>query len=511
MELRTFSVYDIFKRNAKNVPGSVAVVFGDRRVTYAELLVEVNRMASGLASLGVGKGDRVAVLSHNRPEYVAAFGAVAALGAIIVPVNWRLSAEECKHVVEDTTPRASICDENCRERMEEIVEMGAPVGRPVSVTPCDEDWVCLSDLPGDDAPTLAEVAADDPYCVIHTAAVEGKARGAVLTHGNVIYGNMQALAVMGLAREPVHLSMLPLFHITGVNLTLTTAHAGGRNVIMEKFDAERAVQSIRDEGVTLLASFPPILATLTERIQAEGGGADTLAHVLGIDSPDNIKAFEETTGATFWCLYGQTETSGPVTFSPARERPGSAGQPGPLTDVRLADDGDRDVPLGENGEILVRGPLVFAGYWNKDEVNRHTFRDGWHHTGDIGRFDEGGYLWFGGRKPEKDLIKPGGENVYPAEVEAACLEHPGMAEVCVIGVPDRKWGEGIKAVCVRKPGQEFSAEDLIAFVGGRIARYKKPQYVAFVEALPKTAAGVVDRIRVKEEHGENQAGPTSGT
>ena len=286
-----------------------------------------------------------------------------------------------------------------------------------------------------------------------------------------------------------------------MNLSLSVMHVGGKNVVIEKFDENQTLAETERERVSVWGSFPPMLARLTEAAATGDRDLSSLRHVMGIDGPDNIRPFEETTGAAFWILYGQTETSGLVTFSPAMERPGSAGRIGLLTKVRLLDDAGKDVAPGEVGEIAVRGPLVFQGFWNQPELTEKTFRGGWHHTGDIGRLDEDGFLWFKGRKPEKELIKPGGENVYPAEVEAVVLEHPDVREVSVIGVPDPTFGEGIKAVCVLSEGSALTPEDLMAFVASRIARYKKPRYVDFVDALPKKADGAIDREKVKAAHG----------
>jgi acyl-CoA synthetase (AMP-forming)/AMP-acid ligase II len=229
---------------------------------------------------------------------------------------------------------------------------------------------------------------------------------------------------------------------------------------------------------------------------------ESIRHIMGLDAPETIAAFEKATGGTFWTLYGQTETSGFVTLAPVSEKPGAAGRQGLLTRFRLVDEADRDVPLGSKGEIVVQGPLVFQGFWRREELNLRLFRNGWHHTGDLGHLDPEGYLWFGGRKPEKELIKPGGENVYPAEVEAVIREHAAVAEVAVIGVPDTQFGEGVKAVCVLRPGVALTAEALAEFVASRIARYKKPRYVEFVEALPRRADGSVDREEVKRRHGK---------
>ena len=194
---------------------------------------------------------------------------------------------------------------------------------------------------------------------------------------------------------------------------------------------------------------------------------------------------------------------GLITFCPNSERPGSAGKQGPLVNIKLVDEYDRDVEIGEKGEILVQSPLVFQGYWKQEELTRYILRDGWHHTGDIGRLDNEGYLWYAGRKGEKELIKPGGENVYPVEVEKVILEHPGIHEVSVIGVPDPKFGEGIKAVCVLKPNIRLSEQELIEFVAARIARYKKPRYVSFVDSLPKKEDGSIYQEKVKALYGHN--------
>ena len=225
---------------------------------------------------------------------------------------------------------------------------------------------------------------------------------------------------------------------------------------------------------------------------------------MGIDKPENMKRFSEMAPhATCWVGYGQTET---MVFSscPFSEKPGSAGKPCVLSRVALFDDYDREVPVGTPGEICVRSPLVFSGYWGHEEENAYISRNGWHHTGDMGRFDKEGYLWYMGRKANRELIKPGGENVFPAEVEKAILDHEAVAEVVVIGVPDQEWGEAIKAVCTVQPGRSLEPQELIDYVASKIARYKKPKHVIFVDAMPKTPEGEMDREKVKKEHGGPQ-------
>jgi long-chain acyl-CoA synthetase len=222
---------------------------------------------------------------------------------------------------------------------------------------------------------------------------------------------------------------------------------------------------------------------------------------VGITYPECFGEFQAKTHSVFYRVWGQTETLSFITACRHDERPGSIGKPLPLTYLQIVDERDRRVEAGQSGEIVVRSPQVFKGYWNLDKETAFTFRGGWHHTGDLGRLDEEGFLWFVGRKQEKDLIKTGGENVYPAEVESAILKHAQIKEAVVIGVPDPKWIESIKAVCVVKEGGMVTEEELIDFVSKKIASYKKPKHVQFVESLPKTVGGEVDRTKVKEKYG----------
>jgi len=309
------------------------------------------------------------------------------------------------------------------------------------------------------------------------------------------------MSTLGLTYDDSYLNILPLFHIAGLMAALTMMQAGGRNVLISRYDPKAAGKLIDREKVTFIGNFPPILSQL---LDAQAAGECTLSclkNVLGVELPDTVKRFEALGFGRFWLAYGQTETMGLTCLCPNAERPGSAGRPGPLVDMKIVDEFDRECPAGTPGEIVMQGPLVFEGYWEDEELTRQTLRGGWHHTGDVGRLDEEGFLWFVGRKAEKELIKPGGENVYPAEVEKVIMEHPGIREVSVIGVPDPKFGEGIKAVCVLNPGIRLSERELIDFVAGRIARYKKPGYVQFVDSLPKRQDGSIDRQKVKAQYG----------
>ena len=282
--------------------------------------------------------------------------------------------------------------------------------------------------------------------------------------------------------------------------------AGALNVNMRKFDAQQAVRLIADKQVSIFFNFAPILDSVLKKQAETGLDISSLKTIVGLDTPETIKKYQNLTKGTFFSIYGQTETSCLATIGPFNDRPGSAGKPAPLARVVMLDDTDQIVSQGEIGEIALRGPMVFKGYWKLEEDTALTFSNNWHHTGDLGRFDEDGFLWYEGRKAEKELIKPGGENVYPAEVEKIILEHPAIEQTVVFGIPDPQWKEGIKAVCILKPDRSLDAGDLIEFVGSRIARFKKPQYVEFTDKLPLTPDGSIDRAKTKELFGGEQAG-----
>lgn len=501
MGLRDFTLFDVIERNARLHSDRPAFICGDQRVTHGDYLRRVERLAAGLARAGIGIGDRVAILSHNNLEFVDLYGAVARLGAILVPINWRQSADEIAYIVSDVAPKAVIADaahqDILKGKQQEFGSVSRWFGIGSHAAPFEPFEALASEAPASERP---DVSADAPYVMFHTAAVAGRPRGAVLSHAGILAGNGQLIHYWAMTPSDVNLGVLPLFHLAGLTMLLATQLAGGATTVLARFDAGEAVRAVRDEKATVLGEFPPILASLLDK--AAGDELASLRVVTGLESPETIERLErQCPNARFWAVFGQSETSGFVTAAPFRERPGSAGRPTYLNAVAVVDELDHPLPPGEIGEIVVRGPSVFKGYWNCEADTAFTFRNGWHHTGDNGLFDADGYLWYKGRSPAKELIKPGGENVYPAEVENVIRAHPAIAEAAVIGVPDAQWGEAIKAVCVCKGGASVTAQELIDFVGQRIARYKRPKHVVFVNALPKAANGSVDRNKVKQDHG----------
>jgi long-chain acyl-CoA synthetase len=508
MGLYDFTFYDLINRNAACYGNGDAwfEVDTDQLFSFNEVSKLTDRLASGLAQAGVSHGDRIAVMGKNSFEFFLVYCAAAALGAIVLPVNWRLAEDEVAYILNDGAPVVLFADEEFETILKNL-EGKLPSVRSTYNLKLDGGGTLSGFdtlLDNDGAFRSDPVQSDDGFVIIHTAAVAGKPRGALLSHGNLLFANLQWAWRCGIGKADVHLSMLPLFHVAGLFMAATSFHVGALNVNMSKFDAGAAVSLIAEKKVSVMFDFSPILANVMEQQAETGADISSLRAVIGLDSPENIETYQQLHGGTFYCMYGQTETSCVATFGKYNDCPGSAGRVVPMAQVRLHDDEDRVVPPGEVGEIVMQGPMVFKGYWNLDADNAATFRKGWHHTGDLGRFDENGYLFYAGRKPEKELIKPGGENVYPAEVEKVIREHPAVEQTVVFGVPDPKWKEGIKAVCVTSPGQSVAAADLIAFVGDRIARYKKPQYVQFVDSLPENEDGSPDRGKVKALYGGEQ-------
>ena len=503
MTLHGLTVYDLIARGADVYGRAPAVIHGERSLSFREFRERVDALAGGLAALGIARGDRVCILAQNDPAYLELYGACARQGIVAYPINWRLTGPEIERVIERAAPKMFVADAST---------LPVVTGWPQSQTAVAH-WYLFGEAtaPGFHAvaslyrsgepPPPADVASDDAFAVISTAAVDVIPRGAALTHANVLAANLTAIAGFGYTPADRYLLALPLFHITALGTALAHMHAGGASVVVSRYDPEEAVRLIDRHRVTHLSDFPPVLATLLDAAEKAGSRLPSLRDVAGLDAPPTIERLHTQTGAAFWTGFGQSETSGFVCLQRVKDRPGAAGRPVAAAQVKLVDDYDREVPVGTPGEILVRGPLVFQGYFAQPDVTAHTFRNGWHHTGDVGRFDDEGYLYYVRRKPEKELIKPGGENVYPAEVETVIVQMEGVTGVCVFGIPDVKWGEAIKAVVEVKTAGRYTGEQVSDFVGSKIARFKRPHVVVFTDALPRTAEGTVDRESVKSRWG----------
>jgi long-chain acyl-CoA synthetase len=505
MGLYDFTFYDLINRNALAFGSRICwqEVDDGRQLTFVEYKQRVDLLASGLSHDGIAKGDRIGVLGKNSLEFFLVYGAAARLGAIVLPINWRLSADEVCYNLNDCQAKIVFADaefqhildakRNELPSVKACYNLKGDLGKASKFTMLLEKGV---KVPPED------VASTDGFVIIHTAAVAGCPRGALLSHGNILSADMQFSCSMEFTEREVNLNLLPLFHVAGLFMVTSTFHAGGSSLNISKFEAKEAAKLIQEKGATVFFDFPPILDSIVKAATEEHLDIGSLRAVVGLGTKEVIEQFQSVSGGSYYAMYGQTETSCLATIGKYNDRPGSAGKVIMLGNVQLVDEHDQPVANGEVGEITVKGPMVFLGYWGLPGDNAYTFREGWHHTGDLGRFDADGFLFYAGRKAEKELIKPGGENVYPAEVEKVILQHPAVAQTVVIGVPDPKWKEGIKAVCQLHAGKSLTAAELIAFVGERIARFKKPQYVEFVSDLPLKKDGSPDREAVKSLYGQ---------
>ena len=499
MSVHDLTVYDMIARGAAVSGDAPAFIQDDRTVSFREFQGRVDALAAGLTHLGVGHGDRICILAQNDLAYLDLYGACARQGIIAYPINWRLTAAEVERVVDRAAPAMMVVDASTVEGVR-----GWPGSKEAIA-----HWYFLGDGPPSGFTSLAalarattpvppaDVTSADPFAVISTAAVDVVPRGAILSHGNVLAANLTVIGGLGLTRADRYLLALPLFHITGLGNAMAHMHAGSACVVVARYDAEAAVRLIDRHQVSHVSDFPPVLATLLDAADKAGSRLPSLRYVSGLDAPQTIQRLHESTRAQFLTGFGQSETTGFVSLQRVADRPGASGVPVPACQVKVVDDYDREAPVGTPGEIVVRGPLVFQGYFGQPDVTAYTLRNGWHHTGDVGRFDADGYLHYVKRKPEKELIKPGGENVYPAEVETVIVQMDGVTGACVFGIPDARWGEAIKAVVEVKAGTRYTPEQVSDFVGSRIARFKRPHAVAFTDALPRTAEGAVDRDAVK--------------
>jgi acyl-CoA synthetase (AMP-forming)/AMP-acid ligase II len=500
---RSFTLADLLAERARSHPGHAAVADGDLTLTYPKLDRRVDRLAAALTEAGVGTGDRVAWLGQNSFRTLESLLATARAGAVFCPLNWRQSASEVAFVLDDLTPAVVIWQD---------AEIGATVAeaRGLSAHAEHATWVQHDADNGYEAflasgaPGLhpgADIGFDTPCLAIYTAAFAGRPNAALLTHGGLILQNVVIGRTHDISDESVNLNAGPLFHVATLMLTLSTLHHGGLNVFTAKADAAQMCELIERHRVTH-AFIPGPTAEAIREIQA------VHQHDLSSlwDSPDlaDHHTTMVTPHGTPWDRrpggYGQTEAVGLTTFRGlGAASTGSTGRSGPLIALRIVDDAGEEVSAGEVGEIVLRGPTVMAGYLNRPEENASRSRGGWHHTNDLGRREPDGSVTFVG--PRIAMIKSGAENVYPAEVEEVVRSHPGVADVCVIGVPDPRWQQSVRAVVVRDAGSDVTESDIVEHCRQRIASYKKPSSVVFVSALPRTGQGFVDRDAVDADHG----------
>jgi len=487
MRQHDFTMWSAIERNAAVHRDRPAFRAGDRTLTHAGYAADSESVAAQLVSRGLRKGDRLAILGENALETHLLLGACARTGIIAVPLNWRLTADELAAIVADCEPALLACDA-ATAGIAHALSQGADGIELLSIGELANKQPGPADLPS--AP-----ASDDVFVLIYTAAVDGLARGAMISHGNMIAAAAQLNLAIGFGPDDVFLANLPTFHVMGLGFGFAVQFAGGANIVRPRFDAADAARAIASEGVTTIGTFPPMLAAILDAARDGGHRLSGLRHCIGLDAPAAITRLEtEWPNARFWTGFGQTETTGMATMGAASLTPGSSGQAGALCTVAVVDEADRAIGPDKVGEIVVRGPTVMRGYWRRDDENAFVGRNGWHHTGDLARISADGHLHYAGRSPAKRLIKTGGENVYPVEVEQALLRHPAVAAAVVVGLPDAHWGEIVAAAVVPQEGHTPGMTEIADFVAERIARYKRPRKLMLLASFPLGHDGQVDRL-----------------
>ena len=503
-------VGDWLGRRALLTPSKIALVDAATglRHSYRELNRRANRVAQLLREqLGIGKGDRVAILATNRIEYLDLLFACGKLGAILVPLNWRLALRELALILSDCTPQVLAYAPNFASTVAELGALGI-TPQTLALGPMAEGTGPLAAAlaaPGDAPAMESEVDLEDPALILYTSGTTGRPKGAILSHRMLVWNSINTIVGWELSAQDVTITHTPFFHSGGINvLTLPLIHCGGTVVLMESFDPVRCLELIAAERVTVLFAVPTMFQMLLEAPNFDRTDFTAVRFFISGGAPCPVALIRayQARGVPFRQGYGLTEV-GPNCFTlqpeDAIRKAGSVGFPNMHVDARIVDDRGHDQPPGAVGELILRGPTVFSGYWNNPEATAAAMHGGWFHTGDLVRRDAEGYYYIVDRK--KDLIISGGENIYPAEVENVLYAHPAVAAVVVIGVPDPKWGEVGRAVVVLRPGHQATAADLIEFCQGKLARYKIPKSIVFAAALPHNAAGKIVKQEVRARYG----------
>lgn len=482
--------------------GHKAVVCGDIEYDYAALRARSLRLAAALEGAGVGQGDRVLWLGQNSRRVLEGVCAAAHIGAMFCPANWRQSGEELAFVIDDLQPKIIFWqDEEIGEAVQSARELAAHEARWIQhdSAPENEFEAFLDAAPAAPSPRFVDPAS--PVLIVYTAAFEGRPHGAMLSQAALMIQSLVVQRVQEIEPGTVFLNSGPMFHVGTLMTTFATFFIGGTNVFVRRTDPAELLRLIDRHRCTFAFLVTKLCMEMTE---------------LNKDGRYDLKCLRSQTFFPEWDAmvtinprdtrntsygYGQTEVNGLITWT-FDNQPGDVGAHGrvaPLTQLRIVDDADKDLPAGEVGEIVLRGATVMSGYWNRPEINARRQRNGWHHTNDLGRREADGSVTFIG--PKTQMIKSGVENIYPAEVEGCLRRHPAVADAAIIGVPDPKFVQVVKAIVQLKPDAEADAEALIEHCRAHMASYKKPRSVEFTDKIPRTNIGMIDYRALDEAYG----------
>jgi len=490
---------DGLRRSATNIPAKLAARDRFREITYGELNARVNQLANGLLSLGIGKGDDVAVMVGNRIEHLEILFATAKIGALAIPLDIKWKALELGSVLDFFKPRALILQPDCLDAFEEA-RAAHDLNCLKPIVASDLNYGGVLDGQSAAEPPVA-VHEDDPFAVLLTSGTTGFPKGCLATHRTFALHCINNAIEKGLAGRDKALLSSPIYFNAGRSFTLGIIYFGGTMILHERFDAEEVLKTIEREKVTYIGAVPTMCERMLHVLDAKKYDTSSLrclAITGGKVHPTVLEGLKTKVTPNIYRTYASTDSGQMAISKPAdlAARPNAAGRPVWCVELRILDDAGNPVKLGEAGEIVCRSPLATHGYYKNPEATGASFRDGWFYTGDLGYFDEEGYLFVAGRK--KDMVKSGGISIYPLEIESVLYGHADVLEAAVIGVPDPQWGEAVKAVIVLKPGATARGEELIRFCKERLSSYKVPKFVEIRSSLPHTEVGKVNKVKLRE-------------
>ncbi|MBI2887823.1 MAG: long-chain-fatty-acid--CoA ligase [Chloroflexi bacterium] len=507
------------------VPDRLAIIFEDKRITYEQLLERVNRLASGLTALGVQQGDTVTLIQVNTNHCIETYFAVAKLGAIYVPLNFRARPNEFEYMINTADAKVVLAGDRYVSILNNLKDKLPSVRHYIALDGKAEGWVDVESLISthEPDPPYTEIADDATTVLMYTAGTTGFPKGVMLHHNSFTSYVLNNVTPVDMEEEERNILTVPLYHIAGTQAVMAAVY-GGRTLVMERqFDPEEWMALVQTEKANRAMMVPTMLKQLLDNPDFHKYDLSSLKVITYGAAPMPIevitRALEEFPGCQFINAFGQTETAATITALqpedhdippglPEEERAkrlkrlSSVGKALSDVEIKVVDDYGKDLPPGVVGEIVARGPRVMAGYWKDEEKTKNTKRGGWIYTGDLGYVDEEGYFFLAGRA--SDIIIRAGENISPEEVEVALNAHPAVEESAVFGIPDVTWGETIAAAVVLKASQTATGEELSEWCRQRLASYKKPEMVVFLEELPRNALGKILRKDLRAQYGESK-------